>query len=493
MSVESILAELAHNAGRPRLTGRAILGNTIADAAQIPGQILNDRERRRIQQLQEARQAEQLGFQRADQQMQATTFGQQQAAYTAGQREQAAMNAVLRAYHEGTPNDPLSNNLEAGIMEARRQGMPHLEDALKEIDRKEKIRAQGTITQQDPTKDTYRNGVLEKKGTPKLDTSTNGLALLAQNSNPFVRTLADSALTRAQTKPAGPGTIRETSTGLVRIGDDNKVTPLGVKGYHPPAAQGSGGGAGGLDEGGLDLLATQYRIQGTSAIPTRISGEDRAKLINLAAKQAKALGNSPAQTIQKQYALKSDGAALTKITNMSAAAEAFETKAIAQAELVRGLSKKVKRTEYPIINAALQSGREATGDTDAHLFANGLLTFTTEYAKLMEGSTGSVAGSSDAARKDAARLISTALNNGTIDKTLDQMKWEMQQTRRGYDVVVDGIQRRMGGAPATTTPPPAPPPTLTANTTQRVVQNGVTYDVTTDAAGKVISSQAVKP
>jgi hypothetical protein len=38
-----------------------------------------------------------------------------------------------------------------------------------------------------------------------------------------------------------------------------------------------------------------------------------------------------------------------------------------------------------------------------------------------------------------------------------------------------------------------PPATLAPNRTQRVVQNGVTYDVTTDATGKVVSSKAVQP
>jgi len=37
----------------------------------------------------------------------------------------------------------------------------------------------------------------------------------------------------AKTKP---GTVHDTKNGLVRIGDDNSITPLGVQGYHPPAA-----------------------------------------------------------------------------------------------------------------------------------------------------------------------------------------------------------------------------------------------------------------
>lgn len=35
-------------------------------------------------------------------------------------------------------------------------------------------------------------------------------------------------------KPPGAGVVHDTAKGLVRIADDNSVTPLGVQGYHPP-------------------------------------------------------------------------------------------------------------------------------------------------------------------------------------------------------------------------------------------------------------------
>jgi len=82
----------------------------------------------------------------------------------------------------------------------------------------------------------------------------------------------------------------------------------------------------------------------------------------------------------------------------------------------------------------------------------------------MEGSTGSAAGSSEGARRDAAKLISTALKNGTIQKTLDQMEWEMRQTGRGYDATIDHITTRMGGtaAPPALIPLPGAAPAIVA-------------------------------
>jgi len=84
MSVESILSEMAANAGLGARRKGAIYGDLVAGAAQVPAQILADRERLRVQRLQEARQAEQLGFQRhAD----ARATSDQTLQEQAGQRE----------------------------------------------------------------------------------------------------------------------------------------------------------------------------------------------------------------------------------------------------------------------------------------------------------------------------------------------------------------------------------------------------------------------
>jgi hypothetical protein len=223
MSVEAILAQLAQQAGQRR---ESILGGAIAGVSQLPGQILDDRERRRVQQLQEARQAEQLAFQRNADTRATADQAAQDRAVALKQHEQMAMDAVLTAYHQGTPNDPTTNNLTAGILEARKQGMPHLEDVLKEMDQKEQVRARGTITTHDPKDDVYRDNVLVKPGVQPLKTTTNDLALLAQNSNPFVATLADKALTRAQ-RPA------ETHSPIYKEWQDYQKTggPLGFDAY----------------------------------------------------------------------------------------------------------------------------------------------------------------------------------------------------------------------------------------------------------------------
>lgn len=224
-----------------------------------------------------------------------------------------------------------------------------------------------------------------------------------------------------------------------------------------PVAGAVGGAEGGLTPDATEYTATQYRILGPSGIPTRIETADRVKILNTAARQAKALGQTPAMAVQKQAAFKADAASLNKMTTMSGAAESFETKALAQADLVDRLSQKVDRTTSPLLNRWLLAGKaEVAGDADTQLLFNGVTTFSTEYAKIMEGSTGSVAASSDSARAAAERLIKASLNKDALQKTVAQMKWEMRQTILGYGATIEHITERMGGAaPAATTPPPA--------------------------------------
>jgi len=590
MSVASILEAMAANAGTRQLARGALIGNTISNVAAVPGQIMADRERQQIVDQENARR-------NATDARQARGDARDEAAFQADQRKRAVAMEITKAYTGGTPNDPTTNNLEAGIAKARELGAYDQIQPLRELHQKEVDQANPKPYQTDPTHDTRdarTNQIITpavakmpEMGTPAYEVATRVQDLLHPAVPPAgapggsvdytaLTTPApadhagDPSWTRADGTPKGNGFLgvltrpdgkvsSEISIGVMINGKETEVPTLvptltaaekswllthdisdpttipmpiqqkaidfaktriaagkspfagpedgppttpAAAGLTPTAATlqayadqraatkppvdahspiykewqdyaGQGGKlgfdaymtadanrkrpvvnvngtgpTGGLDPDAVAYTATQYRVLGPQGIPTRIGEIDKAHILNEAAKQAKALGQSPAQAIQKQYAFKSDAAALTKMTTMASSAEAFETKAIAQADLVRSLSAKVSRADWPLINGALISGKEMTGDTDTHLFANGLLTFTTEYAKLMEGSTGSAAGSSEGARRDAAKLISTALKNDTIQKTLDQMQWEMRQTRIGYDVVKEHITTRMGGAPA---------------------------------------------
>jgi hypothetical protein len=248
-----------------------------------------------------------------------------------------------------------------------------------------------------------------------------------------------------------------------------KVIEAARKGYNQaddrPRVNVSVAGAGsdrGLSPDAVEYTATQYRILGPSGIPTRIEAADREHILNAAAEQNKRLGHTPVMAIQKQAAYKADATSLTKMRTMSSAAESFETKAISQADIVTDLSNKVGRSQIPLLNSAILTGkRELLGDPDTQLLFNAITTFSSEYAKIMEGSTGSAAASSDSARKAAAELVKATLNKGTLAKTVELMKKEMRLSIQGYDTTINHITERMGGqapepAGAKSTTPAAP-------------------------------------
>lgn len=224
----------------------------------------------------------------------------------------------------------------------------------------------------------------------------------------------------------------------------------------PPASNTSGGGDGLLSPEAIDYEATIHRVTG-KPVPTRLNEHDKTAILNATAAQAKTLGQSPVQAVQKQAAYAGDAKAMQKMQTMSAAAESFENKALGQADIIAELSKKVGRTGSPMLNGWLLAGKDhVLGDSDTHQLFNAVSTFSAEYAKIMEGSTGSAAGSSDSARKAADRLISASLSKGSMADTLALMKKEMALTIGGYGATIEHITERMGGAP----PPASGGPTI---------------------------------
>lgn len=159
MSVSQILQQMAENAARARFERGAILGQTVAGLSHIPGQYFAGRDQARLE-------AEQLGRERQTYAMRLRADQREEAAAIEEQQQRRIALEVARAYHAGTPNDPLTNNLEAGIAKARELGADNLIEGLQKLHAEELQRAQPKITQTDPTHDTYRNGVLIKPGVP---------------------------------------------------------------------------------------------------------------------------------------------------------------------------------------------------------------------------------------------------------------------------------------------------------------------------------------
>jgi len=219
----------------------------------------------------------------------------------------------------------------------------------------------------------------------------------------------------------------------------------------------AGGGSGALTSEGVDYAATQFRLTGKMPTMGMGNGPARAAIINKAAEQARLIGQSPVAAIQRQASYAADGKSLSKMQSMSDAASAYEQKALAQLDIVDSLSSKVNRTRIPLLNQAILAGKtKIEGDPDATMLLNAIQTATSEYAKIMSGGTGSAQGSTDAARREAATLLSASFSKGTLAKQTQLMRKEMQLTMDGYGATIDHINERMGGQPQPAAAPQAP-------------------------------------
>ena len=228
-----------------------------------------------------------------------------------------------------------------------------------------------------------------------------------------------------------------------------------------------------MDQDAIDYAATIYRDKGTmpSFGNSKYAVTDRKRIINRAAAMAKEAGTGAAGDIVKQAGVKADTASLAQTTRYRNQVESFEETAQNSAKLIRELAPKgLGPTGVPAFDSWLQGGRKAAGNADVVKFGNAIDTFTSEYAKIMSGSTGA-AGSTDSARAKAEGLINRALNAQQLYGALDVMQREMNIRRQslvdqeaqirkelgstaGTDTAGGGAQQGSAAAPASAAKPP---------------------------------------
>jgi hypothetical protein len=184
--------------------------------------------------------------------------------------------------------------------------------------------------------------------------------------------------------------------------------------------------SGKIDDAGIDFAATQYRLTGTMPGLGMGAADVKEKIINRAAAQAKSLGESSEDVTVNQSAVKADKTALNDATKRTAQIEAYERTAQDSGNLIRQLAPKgIGPSGVPVFDTWLQAGRKATGDADVTKFSNAIDTYTSEYAKVMSGGTGSAAASTDSATLKAEGLINNAQTMGQLLGALDTMNKEM--------------------------------------------------------------------
>lgn len=275
----------------------------------------------------------------------------------------------------------------------------------------------------------------------------------------------------------------------------DQLTPQEVEAVHRQykqagtivrVAQASAAGPSGeLSPEGVDYAATQYRL--TGKMPALGMGKTpaRAQIINKAAEQTRLIGQTPVASIQRQAVFAGDTKALAQLQKMQGAADAYENKAVAQLDIVDGLSDKVGRTTFPILNRAIMAGKtEIAGDPDATLLLNAIQTASAEYAKIMMGGTASAQALTDSAMKESQKLLNASFNPSTLRKATALMRTEMGLTMQGYDAAIGHVNERMGGQ----TSQGGPQSGIGPNDVQ--APNGKTYHFATKAQADAFKAKA---
>lgn len=284
---------------------------------------------------------------------------------------------------------------------------------------------------------------------------------------------------------AGDRLVPTNETGAVVPGLD----PI-KKGQTPNASAKTSASV--LSPEGIDLAAQEYL--NTGKLPAGMGGAQtgmNSKIISRAAAIAAANGNDAQAAALNRASFKSAQTGLTALTKQRTLVGAFERTALKNLEIAVDESAKVDRTGVPALNRWLLAGKKnLTGDVEVGRFNAALTSALNEYAKVLSGATGA-AGISDAARREAEELLSTANTPEQVTGIVEIMKREMANREAGFAEQEAQLKETMSGRPAVGVAPaergaplaPGAPAVTPADTAQtRGSANKVlTYDPATGA------------
>lgn len=221
----------------------------------------------------------------------------------------------------------------------------------------------------------------------------------------------------------------------------------------------------GSDTGGLLSpesvinAAARYNMDGT--LPPNLGRgtqgpRQTAQILNEAARQAAARGDTPEAQRIAQLANKANATALNKLETQQTMVGAFEKNFTKNAAIAEELSNKVDRTGVPIVNKWVNVGKRAvTGDPDLAAFDASVKATVNEYAKIVGGGTGGSATAQGEIAKIEGLLSAAQTKEGVLS-VLNLMRRETANRMTSFDDQKAELKGSMipakkpapGGAPA---------------------------------------------
>jgi len=270
----------------------------------------------------------------------------------------------------------------------------------------------------------------------------------------------------AQEKAAGkvPQTFDEWQTNAkapAAVKEYNAAVKAGFTGSMIEYTQQKKGAGATLDAETVNFMASEYMTTGkVPSFGMGVAGmAARTQFYKAVADMAATQGKSGQQVAASQMAAKSAAAALTNQTKLNAATEQAEKAAIKNADYAFTLASKLDKYQMPDANKFTNWVNGKLGNKDLTAFEVALFTATREYAKVASGSAGSVAGLTESAQKEAAALLSSAMNLEQLKSAIDTMKVDMENVKESQTSTESQLRQDIvdyGGAPETPVTPTTP-------------------------------------
>ncbi len=214
----------------------------------------------------------------------------------------------------------------------------------------------------------------------------------------------------------------------------------------------------------VDEDTVQYwgeRVRRGEPLPATYRDAETKKRIMVAAAHGAGIQGSPhtaGEDLANKAALRSDTLSMGQLTKIADAAEAYENTALKNIEIVKQtMPKGIGLTGIPALDRWVQTGRVETGDPNVPPYQTALVTVANEYAKVMEGSTGSQAVTVSA-REEAAKLLNQAQTKDQVTNVLGVMVKDMENKKAAYKDQRKMISDRIsvGGTTGMSTPAGTP-------------------------------------
>jgi len=182
-----------------------------------------------------------------------------------------------------------------------------------------------------------------------------------------------------------------------------------------------------MSDDAVNMLAVQLAANVGSARSelTGLPEDVRVRVRNAQAELNKKLERSPAAAVAVAAAARGDAKALELLKKQQVGTSVAFDRLKPQGELVLANIGRLNRSDWTAVNNAIDYfNKYGKQDPNVSALANAIATYTSEYAKIVEGSTASVASTTVRAQKKAEEMLPVAGSPSAIRKLIEQMEQE---------------------------------------------------------------------